>query len=362
MCSADKVEAPHLIVYKGSVDAEGQAIQEQCTPLGLQYQSNSFCCIRGGQCQGALQFSYLTHSVVSKWNVDEDVLSATNAKNFPCCELLQTLGSQHKNTDYYLIIAALTDEIQEGKEKEEAMSRELEECKNPKFKREWTDDTYQYATIKIGNIAKSKPEQDLTVWAYQIDDKATEEVGYLTITTLLKKQGQKIKKDRHIFKLQIEDNEENFFNSIKILAKIRVDKDMCNQLLISIPSAFSQERFKKLTECPLAKFRMAIIKMISRQQNTKEAGIRERKTYTLAVEAKDKQYNNIFKKVKKTLESTENTKAKKCIIGMRSTKRAIKHNDMDTKIRNMKGRDQLQPLHIRGLDSLASKEDVLSAV
>ncbi|KAK4887459.1 hypothetical protein RN001_003730 [Aquatica leii] len=127
-------------------------------------------------------------------------------------DLLQTLGRQHENTDYDLVIAALTDEIQERKEKEDELIRQLEESRKEKeiilremsmiksdaeklksilehsgvknipinrdevvkvtsyqdFKvladKEWAITAFQKTVMKEGNPTKCNPGEDLAVW------------------------------------------------------------------------------------------------------------------------------------------------------------------------------------------------------
>ncbi|KAF5292490.1 hypothetical protein FQR65_LT01634 [Abscondita terminalis] len=143
-------------------------------------------------------------------------------------DLLQTLGTQ-QNRPNYDTISALTEEIQERKEKEEELIREIEKDKKEKEEivvelgrikedaerlkrilisrkftdyyyyyyipvnreyitkvknyqdflncvdRDWTEDAYQNTKIKLGSVNQSKTDQDIAVWCSRKDEDAKEE-------------------------------------------------------------------------------------------------------------------------------------------------------------------------------------------
>ncbi|KAF5276789.1 hypothetical protein FQR65_LT16183 [Abscondita terminalis] len=263
-------------------------------------------------------------------------------------DLLQTLGTQQNCPNYDTVISALTEEIQERKEKEEEMIREIEKGKKEKEEiaaelgrikedekkinlknyqdylncvdRDWTEDPYQSTKMKLGSVNQSKTDQDMAVWCSRKDEDAKDEtslqfldlteieedVGYLTITTTFKKQGQTTTKNRHIIKLQ-----EQIFYMLKKLAKIRQREDMQNQLVMNIPEKTTMVRFRKLAECALSETGMPVIIASSELGKANDVRIKKRKTYALVVEAKESNYNELLKTVKETLDCPQNAEAVK---------------------------------------------------
>ncbi|KAF5291805.1 hypothetical protein FQR65_LT20410 [Abscondita terminalis] len=257
----------------------------------------------------------------------------------------------------------------------------FEEYKNL-VDREWLEGAFQVTTMAEGSPQKSPINHDLAVWLHHNNENSLsnieeemlelfpalnemeEDVGFYTITTTMSKLGARVQKNRHIFKLKCENEEEEFFNSLKHITEMRLNEEMMNPLTLYIPGSMKPEPFRRLVECACRESKTPInILYVRPRKITPTTKRRVKNSYALVVGTTDKSYTDVLKQVKTAIEHTD---ANQAILGMRSTKngdllivtqkddeaikklnQAIRIRDLTTTVKNMPSREPPRPKLLR---------------
>lgn len=179
-----------------------------------------------------------------------------------------------------------------------------------------------------------------------------------------------------IIKMVFDGREEDLF--VKLL-ELKEETEMDKLVVMHEVDGMSVENLRKMVEGVFHETGTQVKIYTKLGTNTRKQ-VRERKTYALMVGNKDKTYNETLSQVKNSLKDEQNVGK---VIGMRSTREGKllivmekddeaveklerllqEKKDENTTVKRMTGGvKDTEAIHIRGLDALATREDVLKAL